>query len=433
MMQVNRFSISEYGESKKLVEEIQSKSSYSKAEINDLILKCGDSVSKELGFNKSPILISSGKVRAIKFSGLIQVAPGIELEVIPKFVGAEFDSWREDFLFVATLSKHGYLLSSDNISSSLSKNDNLHNIIALSFSKMYMENRRKQIRTYSTIVEHEFAIDGEIDIEDILIPSIDGFKQKTLQFSKTNPFNAVISQAAKILLPHLTDPRAVQLIERVIHHIGPQKIVPRIRFTKLPSRSKHWQKLYDLSVDISKNLGLSMRHGELRIPGYVIDTWRCWEDLIGVMANKNKDLFKVEYHPKFKLGEKLSESTSDVNVYPDYILQTHDRSLDPFLIDAKYKTNILKGKTRISESDIYESLAFLKSSNTRLIILIFPEQGSNMGSGELKVFEQIMIEDKIILGAQLCINGISRKSHFNQISKVLGQSLVSLASENLRQ
>ena len=47
MMQVNRFSISEYGESKKLVEEIQSKSSYSKAEINDLILKCGDSVSKE--------------------------------------------------------------------------------------------------------------------------------------------------------------------------------------------------------------------------------------------------------------------------------------------------------------------------------------------------------------------------------------------------
>ena len=103
------------------------------------------------------------------------------------------------------------------------------------------------------------------------------------------------------------------------------------------------------------------------------------------------------------------------------------------LIDAKYKTNILKGKTRVSESDIYESLAFLKSSNTRLIILIFPEQGSNMGSGELKVFEQIMIEDKIILGAQLCINGISRKSHFNQISKVLGQSLVSLASENLRQ
>lgn len=74
--------------------------------------------------------------------------------------------------------------------------------------------------------------------------------------------------------------------------------------------------------------------------------------------------------------------------------------------------NIHKGKNRISESDTYEFLAFLKSSNTRLIIFVFPEQGISVGSGELNIFEKVLVEDEIIWGAELCINGISRRSFF---------------------
>jgi 5-methylcytosine-specific restriction enzyme subunit McrC len=423
MKQVERFSIVEYGDPENLIEKITNKCSISKHKIREYLTISGDHLAKELNFKVSPLIISFQSVKAVKFSGLIQVAPGIELEIIPKFLSEHSTTWREDFFYIATLSKHGYLLNSDRISASISNSDNLHNLIALAFSKMYLHNSRKSLRTYTQKVVTEYSYDGEVDFVDLFHPVADGYRQDIITYDKTNKYNSVIYNAAKNILPNLTDPRVIALIERIISDLRPQKPTNIITKNKLPSRSKHWQPLYDLSVDILSGLGLSMKNGNLQVPGYVIDSWRCWESLIGIILFKNKPMFKVKTQKKFKLGTRKSHAITDANVQPDFIVTKVIGDEETFIIDAKYKNNIKARKNRISESDIYESIAFMKATECNKTILIYPGREDRNQSGNLKVFETIDIDGLTILGVELSVLGISQRGALNEISTKFSLSL----------
>jgi hypothetical protein len=426
MKQVERFSIVEYGSPENLVEKITRKCLISKYKIREYLTLTGDRLAKELNFNSSPLLISSQSVKAIKFSGLLQIAPGIELEVIPKFLSMHSNTWREDFFYIATLSKHGYLLNSDRLSASISNTDNLHNLIALAFSKMYLNNSRKPLRTYTQKVVTEYSYDGEVDFVDLFHPSSDGYKQDIVTYNKYNKYNSVIYTAARNILPNLTEPRVIRLIERIISDLSPQKTTNVITKNKLPSRTKHWQPLYDLSVDILSGLGLSMKNGNFQVPGYVIDSWRCWESLIGIILSKNKSMFEIKTQKKFKLGTRNSISITDANVQPDFIVKTHGESEKTFLVDAKYKNNAKANRNRISESDIYESIAFMRASKCHQTILVYPGREDSSRSGYLKVFETVDVGDLTIIGVELSILGISQRGALNEISTRFASSLLSV-------
>lgn len=98
------------------------------------------------------------------------------------------------------------------------------------------------------------------------------------------------------------------------------------------------------------------------------------------------------------------------------------------LLDAKYKGHIEKKQIRISEADIYESLAFSRAADCNLVVLAYPAQTNNMPQliGTCTIFETIQVDDVHIVGIHLEIRGISQRGALQQFSSNLARALSSL-------
>ena len=103
--QAHRWAIREYGPPVDLLKDMADRSGIPRARLRELLDAAGERVSKSLNFSQSPLLVSGEGVRAVDFAGLLKVAPRVELEIMPKFLGSGDVSqeWREDFFLLSTL------------------------------------------------------------------------------------------------------------------------------------------------------------------------------------------------------------------------------------------------------------------------------------------------------------------------------------------
>jgi hypothetical protein len=173
--------------------------------------------------SQSPLLVSAEGVRAIDFAGLLKVAPRIELEIMPKFLGGGEVSqdWREDFFLLSTLSRHGQLLGSDRLRALSSRNTDIASLVGRALVEMYWDNHRRPLKTYRRQTVREFAVEGDLDPEAMLTPKPDGYEQTILQYNRQNEFNAAIRAAARELAPEVRDPQVrALLVAPVIDHDG---------------------------------------------------------------------------------------------------------------------------------------------------------------------------------------------------------------------
>lgn len=427
MPKANRWSLVEYGEPSEIVGSIADSVGLTRPQVRELLVNCGARVGKTLGFSKNPISASGDSVRAIDVAGLLRAAPGIEIEISPKFLGLDATNpkWREDFFFLATLSQHGRLLPSDRLTASTGERGDLHTLVARAMTDMFWDNHRRPLRSYRTHRFSDFSFEGDIEPEEIIQPGLDGYEQTTIIYDRSNIYNATILAAAKEILPNLRDPSVIAKLERVIQALTPQRrLVEGPRSRMLPSRARRWQPLYDLSVEVLKGFGLSFKSGSARAPGYLLNTWRVWEDLLGFSLQLGLGSNRVRLQNPSKLGirhrivDGKIESTMPATVTPDAMVfdVVHDKV--SFLIDAKYKGHIEDGRTRISESDLYEALAFLSTTDCTTIILAYPSLSTtSLSLGETRSFEQITVDKFNIIGVEVETKGISSCGGLLRFSK----------------
>jgi 5-methylcytosine-specific restriction endonuclease McrBC regulatory subunit McrC len=427
-----RLSLVEYGSpidlSKQIIEAIGVDQAWS----NQILIDAGIRAARSLGLSNNPISIDSRGARAIDFAGLIRLAPSLELEVAPKFLGIDKndESWREDFFFLSTLSRHGHLLASEKLSASGGAPRDLSTLVARSITSMYEALKRRPLRSYRRVKESDFFIDGDPDPTDLIFPGPDGFEQEIIRFDRRNEWNADICAAARELLPEVTDPSTVGSLVRLIEDLSPQGKVQRRR-KAIPSRHHAWQPLHELSRDVLDDLGLNYTQGHLRAPGYLIATWRVWEDLLTVGARLGFGSAAISAQQGFALGTKhkliKSMNSSTISVVPDCVIEG-DGARPRMLLDAKYKGHIEKGSLRITEADIYEALAFSKAAGCNHVVLAYPAQpaASVRPVGTCSAFERIEVGDVKIIGIQVETKAISKPGALKLFADTMANHLSNL-------
>lgn len=94
-----RLSLIEYGTPVDLSRAIAEAIGVDRTKANSLLLEAGSRIASSLRLSYNPISVDAKGTRAIDFAGLIRLAPSLELEVAPKFLGLDDTdaAWREDF------------------------------------------------------------------------------------------------------------------------------------------------------------------------------------------------------------------------------------------------------------------------------------------------------------------------------------------------
>ena len=408
-----RLSLVEYGAPVDLIHDIAEALGVDRAKANSLLVGAGSRAASSLGLRYNPVNIDAKGVRAIDFAGLLRLAPSLELEVAPKFLGLDAvdATWREDFFFLSTLSRHGRLLASDRLSAAGGAPRDLSTLVARSVTSMYESLKRRPLRGYRRVREADFFLDGEPDPTDLIFPSPDGFEQELIHYDRRNGWNAEIAAAANELLPEVRDPLAASSLIRLIEDLSPQNPTGGRR-KPIPARHRAWKPLHELSVDVLGGLGISYKQGHVHAPGYLVGTWRVWEDLLTIALRLGFGRSAVMPQKGFTLGTKTKISTgtvSKVSVFPDCVIEA-EGTRPQILLDAKYKGHVERGQLRITEADIYEALAFSEATGCELVVLVYPGQpfGEPKPVGTCTVFERVRIDAVQIVGIQVETRQISK-------------------------
>ncbi len=431
-----RFSLVEYGAPIDLCKEIANAAGVDRARAGKILLDAGNRAASSLGFNYNPIIVDARGVRSTDFAGLIRLGPSLELEVAPKFLGLDDADarWREDFFFLSTLSRHGRLLASERLSASGGAPRDLSTLVARSMASMYDARKRRPLRSYRRVKESDFFIDGDPDPTDLIFPGPDGFEQEITLFDRRNPWNGAIHAAAKELLPEVGDPAAASGLVRMIEDLAPQSWSGAISRKPIPARHRAWSPLHDLSVDVLNGLGMSYKQGRAHAPGYLVSTWQIWEDLLTIGCRLGFGRAAVSPQKGFVLGSRSKFATgakpSAVSVFPDCVIES-DGVRPRFLLDAKYKGHVEKGILRISEADIYESLAFAKATGCGLIVLAYPAlpDAAPLPPGSCSAFESVDIDGARIFGVQVETRSISKSGALRECAGNMTKQLTTLVSK----
>lgn len=408
-----RLSLVEYGAPVDLSRQIAAASGFDLAKADSLLREAGSRAAQSLGLSYNPIRIEAKGARAIDFAGILRIAPALELEVAPKFLGLDDSDagWREDFFFLSTLSRHGRLLGAEHLNASGGAPRDLATLVARAMTGMYGAQKRRPLRSYHKVREEDFYIEGDPDPVDLLFPTPDGFSQELTRFDRRNGWNADIVAAAKALLLEVRDPAAASALVRLIEDLSPQS-APANRRKPLPARQRAWKPLHELSVDVLGGLGVNYKQGQAHAPGYLVKTWRAWEDLLTVAAKLAFGRAAVASQSGYALGARSRPGRGAVTtlaVYPDCVIEA-EAERPRMLLDAKYKGHVEKGALRISEADIYEALAFARATGCERVVLAYPAQPDRAAqpAGSCSVFERVQVETVQIIGMQVECRGISR-------------------------
>lgn len=350
-----------------------------------------------------------------------------------KFLGVDNANvaWREDFFFLSTLSRHGRLLASERLSASGGASRDLATLVARAVVGMYEARKRRPLRSYRRVRETDFFIDGETDPVEFMFPSPDGFEQELIRFDRRNGWNADIAAAARELLPEVSDPSTAGCLTRLIEDLLPQG-APANRRKPIPARHRAWRPLHELSIDVLRGLGLNYKQGQANAPGYLVSTWKVWEDLLTVASRLGFGPGAVTRQSGFTLGSKTKVSTgtvSTLSVFPDCVIEA-DGTRPKILLDAKYKGHIERGQLRVAEADVYEALAFGRATGCNSILLAYPAQpdGAPQPVGNCTVFERIEVGAVQIVGVQIESRGISRAGALRLFAVNVASSLSSALS-----
>jgi len=394
------------------------------------VSEAGSRIARQVGLKDSPIEVSGASVSAHSIAGLVRLGQSSELEIAPKFLGSHVDGsgWQQDFFFLAMLSKHGHLLATDRIQSKSGDANDLEILLARAIHNMYMDQRHRPIRSYQRTTEHDFFLDGDVDPFDLKMPEASGYPQEVLRFNRSNRYNAVVSTAARLTRSQIKRPSENLQLGRIVAHLGPQPRVSRGNLVRqmVPGRSRAWQPLVDLSVDVINGFGLTFNEGSGRSPGFVVSTWQLWEDLLSVSLRLAYGAARAKAQVSHALGSRKRPdgTTGKLNVRPDISAVTP--SGINVLVDAKYKGRVDRRQAYASEADVYEAMAFSAASGGFPVVLAYPRlaSASVQHVGHVDVLERVDVPGSgSIYAVAVEVRGVAERGGFTDFVTALGNGV----------
>ena len=377
-----------------------------------------------------PLILNETGVRAIDIAGVLRVSDSIELEIAPKFLDSSAESWREDFFLAALISRYGHILPREALRSSRTTRAELSSLIAGALVSMYEKVQRLPLRTYSRRFVDEFSGDGELEPEDAVLPTENGYLQEIVEFTSRNSYNGVIHCAANSL-PHVSDAGVAARLRRMQVRLGKQLPINArgLKRPRVPSRFRVWQPLYQLSRQIVRNSGVSLLPGAFAAPGFVVNTWRMWEDLLTVGLRIGVKDAAVAPQMLSRLGSRRAESSGkdqDLLVVPDFTFADKATGTVLLLADAKYKTRV-DSELRMSEADVYEALAFATATGCNEVILLYPRGAitdkTHEQPGEVAIAERVKIGKVQIIAATVVVSGLSSRGGLARFARNVGYAI----------
>ncbi|MCY4597334.1 MAG: hypothetical protein OXC19_21350 [Bryobacterales bacterium] len=428
-----RYGAVEYSRPAPLAEEISTRSRIPIGRAKELLSDSAARVRRLLRLEANPVFWMNGGVQFQNIAGILLVAPRIELEVAPKFLG-DAPGWREDFFLLATLSSHGRLLDREGLNSSSRETSDLATLIGRSFVEMYNQNRRRPVRAYRRLPHTGFSLEGDFDPEELALPGEDGFYQEVTTFTSRNSYNAVLRAAASRLASVVPDVETRARLEHVVQDLPRQAVPARLRERRLPSRGRSWQPAYDLAVDILRGFGGTFDPKNLFAPGFVVSTWQIWEDLVSVALRLSFGAQNLSVQPRYRLGlRRIAGRASSMSVTPDCVVAIGTGEGQRLVVvDAKYKGNVERADRGVATSDTYEALAFSRATGVNEVVLVYPmtigsgaESPGHVGYG--REFASIRVDETRIRAIEVGVRGVSETGGLRQFASVLRSEISKVA------
>jgi len=395
--------------------EAAARSGLSEADVLVQVRDLNERIKRELGYRDSePLTVTGdGAWKADGVAGVVRLNDRVEIEIVPKFLDADDETWRRDFFLLAVLVRTGRLLLHDQIGADEADRGDLATLVAWSLLAACEENLRHPIRGYRRARAYDFAIDGDVDLETLLLPDPDGFRLDRLELSNRTPYNATICAAARILEHETADTDTQARLHLLARNLAPQDSSPRASaYPSLPLRHQNWAVAYDLARLVVDGLGLDLLRGQFTGPGFVLSTWRAWEQVCEEIVRAALPHHRVQGQRVWTLGTRASGRPA--NATPDITVVGRDQSARIF--DAKYKTRLLHGKQAITSTDLYESHAFMTASGTTGIDLLYPATTSPATLGAWELFDEVNLScGQTARGTHVQIRGIARRGGFAQL------------------
>jgi 5-methylcytosine-specific restriction enzyme subunit McrC len=420
-----RLSLTEQASNPHALGELASRTGQAVSELAHLLVTASERLKRELAVPFQPIEVAGDAVRVSGIAGLVRVAPGLELEVAPKFLGVDDESWRADFFVVASISRFGRVLETDSVAGGFGERGDLATLVGRTGVRLYWANHRRPIRLYRRRQWVDFEVDGDVDPEALIAPSEDGFGQEAVSLERNNTFNQVLGVAFASLLPEIRDPDVRRQVGRVAASL------PRLprsrpgRFpSKVPARHRDWQTLYELGRQVMAGFGVDYVGRELLAPGYAVKTADAWQDLVS---------FALEAQLGTKASKRLASfpwaarGRAPVAVTPDVSVSFPSANA---LVDAKYKGRSDDDERRISSSDLYESYAFCRASGISTVVLVYPRTAGlpRLALGEGREFDRVTIDDATVVGVEVECRGLAQRSGFRTFATALVGALEAIVA-----
>lgn len=384
----------------------------------------------DLRLREEPFIVTKGGVCTNGIAGVTRLAPGVEVEIVPKCFDPDWRGWIDDFLVMAAVTKLGRVFRREQVSASLRvEHKDVMTLLAAVFLQECERLSRVPIREYQRSSWTNANVEGEFDYTEMWAVQPEGFHQIGIRLSVNNQFMGMIGGVARYLAGVSSDRGIGQRLRRLASGF-PDQVAGRTR-GRVPGRYARWQPLYDLAVAIRSGFGVQLRtEGALRAPSFVLNTERGWEDMLALALTTQGNVLRVRVKPASKLGSR-HPGMQDVLTYPDFVLNPPLFG-GSIVVDAKYKGTSAKPITRISASDLYEALAFLEARQSSIAVLVYP--GGELSSGEvepgtLEPFDEVVIGSRRVIGAGVSISGIGRTHGLVAFGRRLGRCLVEISSQ----
>lgn len=339
------------------------------------ISKANRLISSKVNERESFIYIRNGYLKCKKIVGIFKLSKNVYLEVYPKFVTTDDDTWRENFFLLSILSRYGSILEKAEIPYGKDNTD-LFDICAQIFVNSYLRVYRKAVHSYNNLNIKDFDLIGDFEAEDLVLYDEDGFPQRITVFDNRNELNAVLSKAAQLLIKRVNIKSLRNKLNWICKTLGKQN-EPRMTSPKLNGRYKDWQDIYNLSYSIILGSNYGYGNKQALATGFVVQTWRVWEWIISYSIKFTFPRIPVYIQRSVFWGERIfNDKIKDEFVRPDVIIRaTPDYS--GYLLDAKYKYLSISENFGVKRDDLYEAYAFCGATSTSNIALIYPKESAS--------------------------------------------------------
>lgn len=401
---------------------------YSRDHAIATLTRLASSLKRELSLADETEVISTegGAVKIMNLAGVLRLAPGVEVDLAPKFLGHHHVGWREDWLAIANLTGQGRILPAADIASSYGRSSDLASLIGRSFVARYRQNEHRPLRLYRRHEWSDWVLTGEIDVESLTTLGPDGYSQTSVSLDRLNPFNAVLRAAATTLLGQVRDPTVRSQIARIRDHL-PDQPISSTALPPVPSRHRRWAPLLQLSQQVLATYDVTLRPSsgvDVVAPGFLVRTWQAWERLVFVALRKSWG----DQAARFQLPESWGRRrTSVVEVKPDVTITARDGKAP---IDAKYKTRVDFGHRSIAQTDLMETVAFADACQSPGCVLLYPRLadpgGNQLECGACEVFDRVWVGDVEIVGVEVEVRGIGAPGGYDSFSRQLASAVADL-------